>query len=164
MEQKKVMSREEARTWRKDVGKSGREVVFTNGCFDIIHMGHVKLLQQAKEEGDYLIVGLNSDDSVRKLKGEGRPVMGEDERAEVLAGLKCVDCVVIFKEDDPLEIIKCLEPDVLVKGGDWAPENIIGAKEVNIRGGRVRTIQVLPGRSTTDIIEYAGGSERNVEG
>ena len=158
------MSWEKALVWRKNAGKEGNEVVFTNGCFDIIHMGHVKLLQRAKEEGDYLIVGLNSDDSVRKLKGEGRPMKCENERAEVLAGLKCVDCVVIFKEDDPLEIIKCLEPDVLVKGGDWAPENIIGAKEVKVRGGRVRTIQVLPGRSTTDIIEYAGRSERNVEG
>ena len=158
------MSWEKALVWRKNAGKEGNEVVFTNGCFDIIHMGHVKLLQRAKEEGDYLIVGLNSDDSVRKLKGEGRPMKCENERAEVLAGLKCVDCVVIFKEDDPLEIIKCLEPDVLVKGGDWAPENIIGAKEVKVRGGRVRTIQVLPGRSTTDIIEYAGRSERNDEG
>lgn len=149
----KVMSWDEALLWRKEAKKRGEKVVFTNGCFDLLHMGHICLLEDAKKLGDRLIVGLNSDDSTRTLKGSSRPVRPQQERSEVLAGLKSVDAVVIFNEPDPLRIILHLEPDVLVKGGDWAIENIIGAKEVKGRGGEVYSLPVLAGRSTSQVLE-----------
>jgi D-beta-D-heptose 7-phosphate kinase/D-beta-D-heptose 1-phosphate adenosyltransferase len=131
---------------------AGRRIVFTNGCFDILHPGHTRYLLEARKLGDYLVVALNSDRSVRAIKGEGRPVIPEDDRAEVLAALESVDAVVLFDEEDPLEVIKTLKPDILVKGGDWEEDAIIGAPEVKNAGGLVKTIPVLPGRSSSRII------------
>jgi rfaE bifunctional protein nucleotidyltransferase chain/domain len=133
--------------------RNGRRVVFTNGCFDLLHPGHVYLLERARELGDLLIVGLNSDASVRKLKGEGRPILPERERAEILAALECVDAVVIFHEITPREIISRLLPDVLAKGGDWPIDQIVGKEEVEAAGGTVHSIPVVSAPSTTSIIQ-----------
>ena len=130
----------------------GKKVIFTNGCFDLLHQGHVRYLSEAKKCGDYLIVGLNSDRSVRDIKGENRPLMSERVRAELLAALCFVDGVVIFDEEDPLAIIKYLQPQVLVKGSDWAEEAIIGAEAIKKAGGEVKRIPLVPGNSTSDII------------
>ena len=130
----------------------GQVMVFTNGCFDLLHAGHVRYLATARREGDILVVGLNSDRSVRDIKGDRRPILRESERAEVLAGLAAVDYVVLFDEPDPLRLITALVPDVLVKGGDWPEEAIIGAQVVRDRGGRVVRIPVLEGASTSAII------------
>ena len=135
----------------------GRSVVFANGCFDILHAGHVSLLEQARTEGDVLVVGINSDASVKRLKGEARPVIGEQERAEALLALECVDRVLIYNEDTPLETIKALRPDVLVKGADWALDNIVGREEVEKLGGRVVRVELVPDRSTTGLILKAEG-------
>ncbi len=132
--------------------RNGRRVVFTNGCFDLLHPGHIGSLEQARALGDVLIVGLNSDASVRQLKGAGRPVLPQRERGEILAALECVDAVVIFDEPTPREVIACLLPDVLVKGGDWPGDQIVGRKEVEAAGGRVVSIPVVPGYSTTAIL------------
>jgi len=137
----------------KNLRKSGLRVVFTNGCFDILHVGHVRYLTAARSKGDILVVGLNSDQSVRKIKGEKRPVVPENQRAEVLAGLRCVDYVILFDEADPLKLIQSICPDVLVKGADWSEEAIIGASFVKDRGGRVERIAVVPETSTTRIIQ-----------
>jgi D-beta-D-heptose 7-phosphate kinase/D-beta-D-heptose 1-phosphate adenosyltransferase len=131
----------------------GHRVVFTNGCFDLLHRGHTRLLQQARALGDLLIVGLNSDASVRGLKGSARPVLSEQERAEVLSALASVDYVVIFEEPDPGPTIAALQPDVLVKGGDWAKEQVVGRETVEGRGGRVVTIPLVEGSSTSNIID-----------
>ena len=128
-------------------------VVFTNGCFDILHAGHADLLARARAEGDVLVVGVNSDASVTRLKGPTRPVTPEDERLFVLANLGCVDYVALFEEDTPLELIEAVQPDVLVKGGDWPVEKIVGREVVQTKGGRVLSLPLLPGRSTTGIIE-----------
>jgi rfaE bifunctional protein nucleotidyltransferase chain/domain len=128
-------------------------LVFSNGCFDLLHRGHVEILYAARSFGDALVVGLNSDASVRRLKGEGRPVVSEEDRAYVLAGLACVDAVALFDEDTPLELILALRPDVLVKGGDYAEDSIVGAAEVRAAGGEVRTVPLVAGRSTTNILE-----------
>lgn len=130
-----------------------RKIVFTNGCFDVLHFGHVHYLQQAKKLGDILVIGLNSDDSVRRLKGETRPINGEKERAFVLAALSFVDYVVVFEEDTPKELIEVVKPDVLVKGGDYHIENIVGADFVLQNGGSVTTIPFVEGYSSTQIIE-----------
>ena len=132
--------------------RNGRRVVFTNGCFDLLHPGHIQTLEQSREFGDVLIVGLNSDASVRQLKGEGRPLLPERERAEILAALECVDGVVIFDDLTPQRVIARLLPDVLVKGGDWAGDQIVGREEVEAAGGRVVSVPVVPGYSTTDIV------------
>ncbi|MFI5056916.1 MAG: D-glycero-beta-D-manno-heptose 1-phosphate adenylyltransferase [Candidatus Acidiferrales bacterium] len=132
--------------------RNARRVVFTNGCFDLLHPGHIRILEQARELGDVLIVGLNSDASVGQLKGEGRPVMAERERAEILSALECVDAVVIFDALTPSEVIAQLLPDVLVKGGDWPLDQIVGREEVEAAGGRVVSIPVVPGYSTSDIL------------
>jgi len=133
--------------------RNGRKIVFTNGCFDLLHPGHIRSLEQARALGDTLIVGLNSDASVRELKGPGRPVLPESERAEILAALESVDAVVVFNELTPREIISTLLPDVLVKGGDWAGDEIIGREEVEAAGGRVVSVPVVPGYSTSAILE-----------
>jgi len=133
--------------------RNGRRVVFTNGCFDLLHPGHIRLLEEARALGDMLVVGLNGDASVRILKGEGRPIIPEQERAEILAAFECVDAVVIFNEPTPREIISALLPDVLVKGGDWRPDQIIGREEVEAAGGRVVSIPVVPGHSTTALLQ-----------
>ena len=133
--------------------KSDR-IVFTNGCFDILHRGHVEYLQEAAALGDRLVVGVNSDASVRRLgKGEDRPLNDQDSRAKVLAALRCVDAVVIFEEDTPLELITALQPDVVAKGGDWKPEQIVGADLVKARGGEVRSLKLVDGFSTTALVE-----------
>lgn len=131
-----------------------KRIVFTNGCFDLMHVGHTRYLQAAKQLGDLLVVGINSDASVRSLnKAPDRPIVNETQRAEVLAALGCVDYVVIFAEPDPLNLITALQPDVLVKGGDWAVDRIVGRDVVERRGGIVRTIPLVPGMSTTALIQ-----------
>ena len=133
--------------------RNGRRVVFTNGCFDLLHPGHIRSLELARALGDMLIVGLNSDTSVRQLKGKGRPVITERERAEILAALESVDAVVIFDDQTPREMITGLLPDVLVKGGDWPGDQIVGREEVEAAGGRVVSVPVVPGYSTSAILE-----------
>lgn len=128
-------------------------IVFTNGCFDLLHRGHVEYLYAARALGDLLVVGLNSDDSVRRLKGPDRPLNPLDDRALVLAALECVDAVTPFPEDTPLALIRALLPDVLVKGGDYTPETVVGRAEVEAAGGRVVIVPLVPGRSTTGTIE-----------
>jgi D-beta-D-heptose 7-phosphate kinase/D-beta-D-heptose 1-phosphate adenosyltransferase len=136
---------------------AGERIVFTNGCFDLLHPGHVHYLAAARALGDVLVVGLNSDASVRRLKGAGRPVLRAEERAEVLAGLAAVDHVVVFEEDTPRELIAAVAPDVLVKGADWAEEDIVGRDTVLARGGRVERIEVVPGVSTTELLRRIRG-------
>ena len=131
-------------------------LVFTNGCFDLLHRGHVESLFAARALGDVLVVGLNTDASVRRLKGEGRPVTQQDDRAFVLAGLGCVDVVTLFDEDTPGELIAALLPDILVKGGDYTRDTVVGRAEVEAAGGRVEILPLVPGRSTTAILERAG--------
>ena len=142
----KIKSRETARAWR--LAQRGK-VVFTNGVFDLLHPGHIDVLMGARALGDQLVVGLNSDDSVRRLKGPSRPIRTAAERAYVLAALASVDAVVVFDEDTPLELIRVLRPDVLVKGGDYSEETIVGAAEVRAGGGQVVVIPLTPGHSTS---------------
>ncbi|HET9985665.1 MAG TPA: D-glycero-beta-D-manno-heptose 1-phosphate adenylyltransferase [Longimicrobiales bacterium] len=127
-------------------------VVFTNGCFDILHRGHVEYLAAARALGDVLVIGLNTDASVRRLKGPDRPLVPEDDRAFVLAGLACVDAVVLFDEDTPRELIAALLPDVLVKGGDYRPDEVVGRAEVEAAGGRLVLVPIVEGRSTTGLL------------
>lgn len=150
-----VTTMEELAALRDDLRGQGRRIVFTNGCFDILHAGHVMYLEAARELGDVLVVGLNSDDSVRRLKGPARPINGADDRARVLAALRCVDHVVEFTQDTPLDVITTLLPDVLVKGGDYTRHTVVGADVVEEHGGRVEIIPLLKGRSTTSIITRA---------
>jgi rfaE bifunctional protein nucleotidyltransferase chain/domain len=133
--------------------KAGRVVVFTNGCFDLVHRGHIHLLRQAKALGDILIVGLNSDVSVKTIKGPDRPIMPEADRIELIAALEMVDYVVVYSEPDPYHIIAAIKPNVLVKGGDWSADEIVGADVVEQNGGRVAVVPYLPEFSTTQIIE-----------
>lgn len=133
--------------------RSGKKVVFTNGCFDLLHVGHVRYLQEARRLGDLLVVGVNSDSSVKKLKGPSRPVQNENDRAEILAALGCVDFSVIFTEDTPARLIEQVRPDFLVKGGDWKIDQIVGAAFVQSYGGTVMSLNFIEGRSTTKIIE-----------
>ncbi len=133
--------------------RKGRAIVFTNGCFDLLHVGHVKYLQAARRLGDLLVLGLNSDASIRRLKGPSRPLIGQDERAHILAALNCIDHVVVFDEDTPLELITALRPDILVKGGDYTPEGVVGKGLVESWGGRVELINFVDGKSTTGIVE-----------
>lgn len=135
------------------VRKSGKKIVFTNGCFDILHVGHVRYLAAARSEGDLLVIGLNSDASVRLIKGEKRPIVTQDQRAEVLASLGCVDYVVMFDEPDPLALIETLKPNVLVKGEDWTEDNIIGAEFVKSNDGKIVRIKFVDETSTSGIIE-----------
>lgn len=131
----------------------GLRIVFTNGCFDILHRGHVEYLSKASDMGDVLVVGLNTDASVKRLKGEGRPVNDQEARALILASLGCVDAVVLFDEDTPYELIKAVRPDVLVKGADYKPEEIVGYDIVTSYGGKVETVPLVEGYSTTGILE-----------
>ena len=147
-----IVSQDELLTLAGRAGRA-RRVVFTNGCFDLLHPGHIRTLEQARSLGDLLVVGLNSDSSVRGNKGQGRPVVGEQERAELLASLTAVDLVVIFDEPTPQELICRLLPDVLVKGADWGPDEIVGRREVESAGGEVISIALDPGYSTTAILE-----------
>jgi D-beta-D-heptose 7-phosphate kinase/D-beta-D-heptose 1-phosphate adenosyltransferase len=146
----KVMSWQSLRDWRQR--QTGR-VVFTNGVFDLLHPGHIDVLTGARARGDVLVVGVNSDASVKRLKGPTRPVRNEGERVYVLAALEAVDAVTLFEQDTPLELVRVLEPDVIVKGGDYAPDTVVGADEVRSRGGEVIIIPLTPGHSTTSTIE-----------
>ena len=135
-------------SWRE----AGERIVFTNGCFDLLHVGHVTYLAAARALGDRLVVGLNDDESVRRLKGTERPLQPLADRAAILAALRAVDLVVPFAEDTPLELIRALRPDVLVKGGDYAADDVVGAREVRASGGRVEILPFVRGRSTTDLV------------
>ena len=137
--------------------QKGAKPVFTNGCFDLLHKGHVTYLERARRLGDLLVVALNSDASVRRLKGAERPINRLEDRLEVLAALECVDYVTWFSEDDPVSLIRKLKPLVLVKGGDWKPSQILGGSDVKSWGGKVRSLKFVPGRSTTELIRRARG-------
>lgn len=149
----KIKKRDALKLLLDDRRGRGKTIVFTNGCFDLLHVGHVKYLQKARQLGDLLVLGLNSDASIRRLKGPKRPLIGQEERAHILAALDCIDFVVIFDEDTPLELIDALRPHILVKGGDYTPEGVVGKKIVESYGGRVELIQFVDGRSTTNIID-----------
>ncbi len=149
----KIQTLEQLVATRKQWEKSNEKVVFSNGCFDILHLGHIDYLEKASQLGNRLIIGLNTDVSVRKLKGENRPINPEYARARILAALEFVDAVVLFGEETPLKLISTLLPDVLVKGNDYSIENIVGAKEVLANGGEVKTISLVEGFSTTSTIE-----------
>lgn len=152
----RILTWNAAADWRR---RARGRVVFTNGVFDLLHPGHVDILSNARAQGDALIVGVNSDASVRRLKGPSRPVRNEQERAYVLAALRDVDAVVLFDEDTPLELIRRLRPDVLVKGGDYTRDTVVGADDVESWGGRVVIVPLVPGQSTTSIIEKLRATE-----
>lgn len=135
--------------WRR----AGKKLVFTNGCFDLIHVGHVRYLEEAKSKGDILIVGLNSDSSVTALKGPKRPIMTQEDRTEILSALSSVDAVVIFSESSPLKLVEALKPDILVKGGDWDPKDIVGSEMVKKYGGKVLSLSFVSGQSTSGLIQ-----------
>jgi len=137
----------------KDLRSLGKRIVFTNGCFDILHYGHVKYLEDAKSKGDFLVVAINSDSSIKKIKAFGRPVIGQFDRLKTVAALASVDFVVLFNQDNPLKLIKALKPDMLIKGSDWSKNKIIGADFVKTYGGKVETVNLVKGRSTSAIIE-----------
>ena len=149
---KRLLSGTEAAELAARIRARGGRVVFTNGVFDLLHPGHVRYLQDARRLGDALLVGLNSDASVRANKGPGRPINPEGDRAEILLALECVDAVAIFEEETPHEIISRIQPDVLVKGSDWGPDNIVGRDVVEARGGRVVRMDLAPGYSTTELV------------
>jgi D-beta-D-heptose 7-phosphate kinase/D-beta-D-heptose 1-phosphate adenosyltransferase len=148
----RVVTREELVQIRRAAKRERKTVVFTNGCFDLLHRGHVEYLQKAKALGDLLVVGVNTDASVKRIKGEKRPIVGEEDRAHVLAALACVDYVCLFDEETPYELLRILVPDVLVKGADWSIDEVVGKDIVEQAGGSVHTIDLLPHRSTTQLI------------
>ncbi|MFQ5656785.1 MAG: D-glycero-beta-D-manno-heptose 1-phosphate adenylyltransferase [Candidatus Methylomirabilales bacterium] len=156
----KMKTLEELVPITRDLRRQGKQVVFTNGCFDLLHRGHVRYLDQAKTLGDVLIVAINSDASVRTLKGPDRPVMSHEERAELVASLGAVDYVIIFEELDPEKVIRELEPDVLVKGGDWPMDHVVGRQIVEGRGGQVLTLPYVEGASSTDLLRRIRERER----
>jgi D-beta-D-heptose 7-phosphate kinase/D-beta-D-heptose 1-phosphate adenosyltransferase len=149
----KILSREALKKEVEQLRRAGRKIVFTNGCFDILHVGHVRYLREARRAGDVLILALNSDASVRAIKGDRRPLVPEGERADVAASLESVDYVTLFDELTPLELIEYLQPDIIVKGGDWAEENVVGRDAIRKWGGSVMIIPETPGASTTNIVE-----------
>jgi D-beta-D-heptose 7-phosphate kinase/D-beta-D-heptose 1-phosphate adenosyltransferase len=157
----RILSLDEAGAFAAGLHAAGKHVVFTNGVFDLLHPGHVRYLQAARNEGDALVIGVNSDRSVRANKGPSRPIIPENERAELLAALACVDAVVVFDEDTPADIINRVQPDVLVKGADWGADQIVGRDTVESRGGKVVRIPIEKGWSTTAILErIRQGTER----
>ncbi|MFZ1036725.1 MAG: D-glycero-beta-D-manno-heptose 1-phosphate adenylyltransferase [Smithella sp.] len=149
----KILERNALSNELEKLRKKGKKIAFTNGCFDILHVGHVRYLREAKKTADVLVLALNSDSSVRSIKGEKRPLMNENERAEILAALEFIDFITIFEELTPLELICCLKPDILIKGGDWPEEKVVGREEVKKWGGRVAIIPEIEGKSTTNIVE-----------
>ncbi len=149
----KILNRTEAAQTVQQWQRENAKVVFTNGCFDLVHRGHVEYLNKASEKGDKLVLGLNSDASVKRLKGENRPIVDEDSRAVLLAAFQFIDLVVLFDEDTPYDLIKALQPDVLVKGADYKAEDIVGYDIVTQKGGSVETITFVEGFSTTNIVE-----------
>ena len=149
----KIKAKDELKNILEGLKRRGKRIIFTNGCFDILHIGHIRCLEEAKKRGDIFIVALNSDRSIRSIKGPSRPFTPEAERAEVLSALACVDYVVIFDEPDPLELISFLKPNILVKGGDWTPETTIGREVVEGTGGKVVIIPQIQGVSTSAIVD-----------
>jgi rfaE bifunctional protein nucleotidyltransferase chain/domain len=159
----KILDREILKEKLAVLRKEGKKIAFTNGCFDILHVGHVRYLKEAKKTADILILALNSDSSVRAIKGEKRPLVGEEERAELLAALECIDFVTIFTEPTPLALICYLQPDLLIKGGDWPEDKVVGRDEIKKWGGHVTIIPEVAGKSTTNIVDkiisvYCSGS------
>lgn len=148
----RILERKQAAELIQELKNQGKKVVFTNGCFDILHVGHLRYLEQAREQGDLLIVGVNSDDSVKRLKGPTRPINCELDRAEMLAGLKAVDYTVIFTEDTPVEVIDELKPSIHVKGGDYKKEDLPETEVVERNGGEVRILMLVDGKSTTNVV------------
>jgi len=155
----KILSRDALIIRRHQWKDNRRRVVFTNGCFDLLHPGHIRLLEQARALGDVLVVGLNSDGSMQRLKGPGRPLVPERERAEVMAALEAVEAVTVFDEPTPRELVAALVPDILVKGGDWGENEIVGRAEVEAAGGRVVRIPLLEGYSTSQLIAKIAGQK-----
>lgn len=154
----KLVTKDKLKTLLEEWNSQNQKIVFTNGCFDILHRGHVEYLSHAKDLGDILILGLNTDASVKRLgKSPERPINSEDTRATILAGLECVDAIILFNEDTPYELIKFVQPDVLVKGNDYRAEDIVGYDIVTAKGGKVITIQLVDGFSTTKLIEKMKG-------
>jgi D-beta-D-heptose 7-phosphate kinase/D-beta-D-heptose 1-phosphate adenosyltransferase len=151
--EKKIISRSQAEKFGSDMREKGKTLVFTNGCFDLIHPGHIDLLIRARSIGDALMIGLNTDSSVKRLKGEKRPILDEHSRALMLAALEVVDCVVLFDEDTPLELIGAVKPDVLVKGGDYTPDEVVGKDIVESTGGRVEIVPITIEFSSSEIIQ-----------
>lgn len=149
----KILTWSEAEDLSQKLQRQNKKIVFTNGCFDLLHIGHVRYLEEAKKLGDILIVGINTDSSVKKLKGPTRPIQNENDRAEILASLKAVDHTVIFDQETPLKLIQTIKPNILVKGGDWKIEQIVGSEFVLKNGGIVKSLNFVDGRSTTSIIE-----------
>jgi rfaE bifunctional protein nucleotidyltransferase chain/domain len=160
----KIVDSDSLKNRLNDLRRYGSRIVFTNGCFDILHAGHVRYLSQARSYGDILVVGLNSDRSVKMIKGEKRPIIPEGQRAEVLAGLWCVDYVTLFHESDPLKLIEKLKPHILVKGADWTEDQIVGADVVCGHGGKVMRVRMVPGVSTSEIIRKILKTYGNQEG
>jgi rfaE bifunctional protein nucleotidyltransferase chain/domain len=153
----KILDPQAARTLRQSAGEAGQTVVFTNGCFDVLHRGHVDLLARGRARGDLLIVGLNDDPSVQRLKGKGRPLNPSGDRAVVLAALEAVDVVILFGEDTPEQLIETLLPDILVKGADYREEDVVGGETVRAHGGKVVLVPLTEGRSTTGLVERLRG-------
>ena len=149
----KIKKREDLRRIVEDFKTKGKRIVFTNGCFDLLHIGHIRYLEEAKSLGDVLVVGVNSDRSVRNLKGPNRPILPEEERTEILSGLESVNYITIFDEPTPLELISFLQPHILVKGGDWTKETIVGKEVVERLGGEVVILPFVEGSSTSNLIE-----------
>jgi D-beta-D-heptose 7-phosphate kinase/D-beta-D-heptose 1-phosphate adenosyltransferase len=149
----KIKTKEDLHRIVEDLKKKGKRIVFTNGCFDLLHLGHIRYLEKAKFLGDILVVGVNSDRSVQSLKGPERPILPEEERAEILSGLECVDYITLFDEPTPLELISSLQPHILVKGGDWAKETTVGREVVERSGGEVVILPFVEGSSTSHLIE-----------
>jgi D-beta-D-heptose 7-phosphate kinase/D-beta-D-heptose 1-phosphate adenosyltransferase len=149
----KIKEKEDLRRIIEDLKAKGRRIVFTNGCFDLLHIGHIRYLEDAKSLGDILVAGVNSDQSIRGLKGNNRPILPQEERTEILSSLGCVDYITVFDEADPLELISFLQPHILVKGGDWAKETIVGREVVERSGGKVVILPFVEGASTSNLIE-----------
>lgn len=158
MKAEKVIERDELEQLGEKLRQAGKTVVTTNGCFDILHVGHVRILQQARALGDVLIIGINSDASVRKLKGETRPINNENDRAELLLALSSVDYVTVFGEDTPVEFLKLVKPNIHVKGADYKPENLAETPVVESFGGRVEILSLVPGRSTSNVVSRIQGN------
>ena len=155
----KIVAKEQAAKIVKNQKERGGKVVFSNGCFDIVHLGHIDYLEKSRALGDFLVLGLNSDDSVKKIKGASRPIADEKSRSHVMAAFEFIDLVVLFEEDTPFELIKYLKPDILVKGNDYNIDNIVGADIVIENGGKVETIELVKGYSTSSIIDKIKNSE-----
>ena len=155
----RILDRSQLAALGEKLRAEGRRIVFTNGCFDLLHVGHVRLLRQAAALGDYLVVGLNSDASVRRLKGDARPILPAEARAELLAALECVDAVAVVEEDTPLALIEAIRPDVLVKGGDYRPEDVVGRAVVEADGGRLVLIPPVEGYSTSGLVARLAGRQ-----